>query len=100
MTSISTDITEKNTCKWQIYGMNRQLSIKQKWNEKKLPCLEVVVYWKREKKNLCQKKILRHSASLETYNICTDNHHTFVSMKEMKNCLDCLEMTVSWKREK
>ena len=35
MMSISTDITGKNTCKWQIYGMNRQLSIKQKWNEKK-----------------------------------------------------------------
>ena len=28
-------------------------------------------------------------------NICTDNHHTLVSKKEMKNCIPCLEMTVS-----
>ena len=100
MMSISTDITGKKymqmTNLW--YEQTIKYQTKMKWKK-------ITLSWsgsllKKRKENLCQKKIIRHSASLETYNICTDNHHTFVSMKEMKNCLPCLEMTVSWKREK
>ena len=98
--SISTDIPTKKTCKWQIYGKVRQLSFKQERNEKLFTLSWSGSLLKKREEELCQKKILGHSASLETYNICTDNHHTLVSMEVLKICLPCLEMTVSWKREK